>query len=236
VLHGWAGASLLETYEVERRPVAERITHQSLLNLAVVEGRPAPESTAPGDGEHSAPIAPKAGVQQVVSEWGLIFGAAYASAAVAPDATNPPDAIDDVTDYVPTARPGHRAPHVWLQRHGQHLSTLDLFDARFVLLTAQSGSAWQTASLAVDVPLACYQVGPGEEIDDPNRSWCELYGIDETGAVLVRPDGHVAWRARTGVRDPAAELSNVLAQVLGHGPASRARRVLPPRLHPVYIT
>ena len=72
--------------------------------------------------------------REFLNEQGLIFGASYQSTAVVPDGT-PPAAVDDpVTEYVPSARPGSRAPHVWLTRGDEQISTIDLFGPHFVLL------------------------------------------------------------------------------------------------------
>ena len=84
--------------------------------------------------------------QEFLNEQGLIFGANYQSMAVVPDGT-PPAAVDDpVTDYVPSARPGSRAPHVWLKRGNEQISTIDLFGPHFVLLAGRDGDGWRQAA------------------------------------------------------------------------------------------
>ena len=103
----------------------------------------------------------------------------------------------------PSAEPGSRAPHMWLQRSGTRLSTLDLYERTPVLLSGPDGGAWHAAGLRAaerGVPLACYRVGHGAEYDlapEDGPDWAQLHGTDSDGAVLVRPDGFVAWRART---------------------------------------
>ena len=98
-----------------------------------------------------------------LSEQGLIFGAAYESAAVIADGSPAPAIDDPVTQYVPSARPGCRAPHVWLRRDGAPVSTVDLFGPRFVLLTGRRGDAWLAAAggLAGPAypPLVAYMIG-----------------------------------------------------------------------------
>ena len=81
-------------------------------------------------------------------------------------------------DYGPSADPGCRAPHLWL---ADGRSTIDLFDRGYVLLTAPAGGFWRKSGCTDHV------------ISEPG--WPALYGVEPTGAVLVRPDGHVAWRA-----------------------------------------
>ena len=194
VLAGWAGPSLLDTYEAERQPVARFVTEQALLNMR-----------QPGRPEQYATL-------------GLALGVSYDSAAVVPDGAPAPQVANPVTDYIPSARPGSRAPHAWLQRNGQRISTIDLFDTAFTLLAGASGQRWRhaaaTASRDLGVPLAACTVGHGG-LRDEDGTWAQLYGIDPDGAVLVRPDGHVAWRSAAAGTEPHAELVRALHAVLG---------------------
>jgi len=119
VLGGWAGSALLETYGHEREPVGRWTTEQAMRNLESLR-RIGTEDLKEDTGLHySRP--------ELFHEQGMVFGAAYESAAVTPDGTTPPKVANPVTEYVPTAHPGCRAPHVWLERAGQRISTLDLF-------------------------------------------------------------------------------------------------------------
>jgi len=77
----------------------------------------------------------------------MIFATTYESAAVLPDGRARPVVANPVTEYVPTAHPGCRAPHIWLECAGQRLSTLDLFGRSFVLLAGRAGTAWCQAAL-----------------------------------------------------------------------------------------
>ena len=206
VLRDGAGDVLLDTYDAERRPVGEAVTQSSLLN-ALSMGRTA---------RQSEPVLPR---KEFLNEVGLIFGAHYSSAAVLADTqanaqadthTDTPaaPAADPVQQYLPSATPGSRAPHVWITRSGEKLSTLDLLGREFVLLTAPPGSAWQDAAAALTSPRIASPVIDGD------AAWLQAYGVDEHGAVLVRPDGHVAWRSRSAAADPAAVLRAVLDTVL----------------------
>src|SRR5690606_138418 len=107
-------------------------------------------------------------------------------------------------------------PHVWLGGRGARLSTLDLFGTGFTLLAAPAGTAWAAqaaeAARALGVPLAAHRVGdPG--LADPTGTFAATYGLEPDGAVLVRPDGHVAWRSAGGAA-PADALRTALARVL----------------------
>src|SRR5436190_19780770 len=101
----------------------------------------------------------------------MIFGAAYESSAVVPDDTPPPKVENPITDYSPSARPGHRAAHAWLERGGVQVSTLDLIGGRFVLLAGAAGARWcdaaRAASSALGGALEAFRVGGGGELDDP---------------------------------------------------------------------
>ena len=149
---------------------------------------------------------------------GMDLGFRYEHGALVPDGTAAPEAADPVIDYAPTARPGHRAPHLALQYQGREISTLDLFDGSFTLLAGASGRDWCDASRAaarsLRVPLHAYVVGPSGDLRDRDDRWPELYGVGRAGAVLVRPDGHVGWRCAGGAPSGEAELEAVLRRIL----------------------
>jgi len=202
VLGGWAGPGLLDTYDAERRPVA-----------AVTSARAAARSA-----EHNHPgyhARPGAGRQPVTLA--MILGYRYHSAAVAGAEPAGPVVLPD---FRPAAEPGSRAPHMWLNQSGTRLSTLDLYERTPVLLTGPDGGAWHAAGLAVaagGVPLACYRVGHGADCDltpAGGADWARQHGTDPGGAVLVRPDGFVAWRAGSAGQDPQRVLAGVLDAVL----------------------
>lgn len=205
VLKGQAGESLLDTYHAERQPLGMMTTKASLEN-SLSMGR-----TARQDGARVAR-------PEFLSEQGLIFGALYQSSAVIPDGSPPPAIADPVTQYVPSARPGSRAPHVWLDRNGERVSTIDLFGGRFVLLAGSEGGAWAEAAARLGAPhrpeLVAHVIGGGGEFADPDGKWREVYGIAADGAVLVRPDGYVGWRSREAADDPGRVLEYALDRIL----------------------
>jgi 2-polyprenyl-6-methoxyphenol hydroxylase-like FAD-dependent oxidoreductase len=212
-LHGRAAWSLIETYDTERRDIAQRITSQSLQNSANVLAifAAAAAGGAGGFGTAEAIVA----ARRYGNHLGVEFGAAYRSSAVVPDGTSPPIVDDGFSDYVPSATPGCRAPHVWLGRPEAELSTLDLFGRAFTLLAAPGGSAWQEAAVDVsrklDVPIDGYTVGGVGLRDD--GAFTRAYGLEDEGAVLIRPDGHVAWRSARGTAT-GTELGAAFARML----------------------
>ena len=195
-IRGWGGARLLASYEIERRPVALRNVREATENLQRMlkprSEKPPPAIFEPGpEGDQARKIFGDAYTAMMKREWftiGIHLGYYYDSPLVVPDGTPPPPL--EVMTYTQTARPGSRAPHVWL---GPGRSTLDLFGKGFVLLRfaeAAATVALEQAAGAAGMPLTT--------IDIRHPQAAELYG---RALVLVRPDGHVAWRADTLPRD-----------------------------------
>ena len=204
VLQGRAGDPLLKTYHDERQPLARTITEQALAN-AVSMGRLQKIQKTTG----ARP--------EFLNEQGMIFGASYASSAVVPDGSPPTVVANPITDYVASARPGGRAPHAWLQaRDGTRVSTIDLVGNGFTLLagapSARGAAAWAEAAKALEVTPVT--VGNGG-LQPADERWREAYGIDDDGAVLVRPDGYVAWRAASAAPDAERTLAAVMNAIQG---------------------
>lgn len=195
ILRGWAGEGLLHTYEDERRPVAMQTTRQAVLRG--LTGRVAPDNDV---------------AVGLVDDTTMILGYRYASSAVVgtePSAALPPRLELD-------ARPGSRAPHVWVGRSGRRISTLDLFQNTFVLLTLSGSHFWRqaarTVSQASNVPIDVFEVGLRADLADLDGSFATNYRMQPHSAVLVRPDGFVAWR-----RDaPGSDAVGALAHAVGH--------------------
>ena len=128
---------------------------------------------------------------------------------------SPPPVADSYSDYVQTATPGCRAPHVWLGRPDAQLSTLDLFGPAFTLLAAPAAGAWCDAAVraseALGVRIDCYRIGEAGLND--LGGFTSAYGVQRDGAVLVRPDGHVAWRSPSAPVT-GTEVENAMKQIL----------------------
>jgi 2-polyprenyl-6-methoxyphenol hydroxylase-like FAD-dependent oxidoreductase len=207
VLKGQANPGLLDTYHAERQPLGLLITQNALEN-SLSMGRTARQESA------------KLPRSEFLNEQGLIFGATYESAAIVPDGTSPPALDDPVTQYLPSATPGRRAPHVWLVRAGERISTIDLLGGRFVLLAGPRGDAWVEAANRAASPsrrdLVAHTIGGGD-IADPDSAWLKAYELEPEGAVLVRPDGYVCWRSQSGIAAPDEVLATAFDRVLGRG-------------------
>ncbi|MDU0256231.1 FAD-dependent monooxygenase [Streptomyces sp. PU10] len=288
VLEGWAGEPLLDTYDAERRPVAEatsaRAAHRSVEHShpgfapppgmggggpggGVPGGAPrggpgggpggegpggaprggpggapggggpggmpggvpggggpagtrggAPGGGGPAGAPGGAPAGPPGGPQRGILN--VALGYRYPQGAVV--------GADPATPVVPegldlTGAPGSRAPHLWLRRGEERLSTLDLYEDSLVLLSdAAQPTGWHEAATevaaALRVPLKPYRVGgtPGADLvpDDEETDWARAHGVTRGGAVLIRPDGFVAWRSPGPAPDPEAMLRQVVGTVL----------------------
>jgi 2-polyprenyl-6-methoxyphenol hydroxylase-like FAD-dependent oxidoreductase len=209
VLDGWGADALLDSFEVERRPVGVRNVAEASRNLKRMLS-PKPEACLLDPTPEGARARERLGrefSELMRHEWftlGTHLGYRYEhSPHLWPDGTSAPP--DDPRTYVPNARPGHRAPHAWL---ADGRSTLDLFGRAFTLLgigaDASAAAPILAAAGARKVPM---QFVP---LDEPH-----LVGLYERGLVLVRPDGHVAWRDDRAPADPLALIDRVRGAASG---------------------
>jgi 2-polyprenyl-6-methoxyphenol hydroxylase-like FAD-dependent oxidoreductase len=199
VVNGVAGPALLDTYDGERRPIGALMVEQAYTRYVT----------------RVAPYLGTDGMQPLVDDFSLEIGGRYDSRAVV---LEPGD--DHALHQHPSeskGRPGSRAPHVSLERDGTRVSTLDLFGRNYVLLSAPGGEAWHGATVAaageIGLPLDAYVVG-GDELADPDGGFADAYGVSGSGAVLVRPDGIVAWRAVDGAGASESASHEVLTALL----------------------
>jgi aklavinone 12-hydroxylase len=144
----------------------------------------------------------------------VAFGYRYRSAAILQDLPDDGTQAEDPTR--PTGRPGTRGAHVVFEYRGKSISSLDLIGREFVLLTGPDGAAWARAGTALayrcGVPLSVYRIG--SDLVDINRTWEGRYGVSSAGAVLLRPDGYIAWRARTAATSASVALREAIARIM----------------------
>jgi 2-polyprenyl-6-methoxyphenol hydroxylase-like FAD-dependent oxidoreductase len=176
VLAGTAGPTLLDTYEAERRPAGLFTMEQAYARYVT----------------RSAPYLGTEGMEPVAGDLDIELGYVYNSAAICGAA--PPAHENPRTSH---GRPGTRAPHVWIDRQGERISTLDLCGRGFTLIAGRQGGAWRDAATdaasQLNLPVSVYQVGPN--LDDETGAMSDAYGLGATGASLIRPDGFVGWRS-----------------------------------------
>ncbi len=211
-MDGWGGPTLLESYDYERRPASSRAAVESLKNFKRLTANTSyPEiAAASPEGEQLRRVLGQRLVEENEKAWhpvGVHLGYIYnPSPIVVPDGSDRP--ADDTVGYAPTAFPGARAPHFWLDADR---SVLDLFGPGFVLLMFEDVETWalEQAAMSRGLPLRVARIISAEG--------AALY---QSALVLVRPDGHVAWRGAALPADPA----DLIDIVRGAGPRIAARR------------
>jgi 2,4-dichlorophenol 6-monooxygenase len=240
VLDGHAGQQLLESYSVERQPVGQAVVDRALASVTDMAAIPAALGFHPDQSEEDG-WASLAGLYEPGEEGdrrraalrdavevtnyqfnahGVEVGYRYRHGAIVNDGTAEPVSPRDAQLYYhPTTWPGAHLPHVWLERDGQQLSSLDLVaGTRFALLTGIGGEGWTDAARAVEqttgVGIDVHVIGSRDGIIDIYGDWDRLRGVGTTGCVLVRPDRHVAWRADQIDRDATRLLHEVMQQLL----------------------
>jgi 2,4-dichlorophenol 6-monooxygenase len=232
---GYAGQALLESYSVERVPVGKQIVlraNQSRLDYAPlnacfrVPGADNPVAAGiarfrdPGPDGVAARRAVEDALDLKQTEFnaqGVEMNQRYESAAVLPDGDGEPEVWrrNQHLYNQPTTRPGAKIPHAWLiGRDGARLSTLDVTGkGKFTLVTGLAGQAWKSAVASIAMQFLQIVVIGEAGARDVYCDWQRLREIDEGGALLVRPDGVVAWRCRKPAND-VASASDMLATAL----------------------
>ncbi|WP_197273509.1 FAD-dependent monooxygenase [Arthrobacter sp. ZBG10] len=206
-INGWAGPGLLPSYGAERRPVAARTISDAAANgqaLAYHFADPALAAAGPaGDAARAAAHQALAVKQSEFDSLGLVLGYSYAgSPVVVPDGLPIPP--DDPISYVPSASPGALLPHTWLADATSVYSSLGtgftlLADAGTLAGVPETDvfAPVLAAAARQGIPVTVAAVGPS----DDGTAMAELWGA---GAVLVRPDQHVAWRGNAAEAAAAA--------------------------------
>jgi hypothetical protein len=203
VLRGQASEKLLDSYDVERRPVAQSNADFSYGNM--IRFRRIDEAVRSGNEDRIRFWVND--LDNHLHSIGQALGFSYEEGAVIPDGTPRGGHLTRV--YTPSDRPGGRFPHIWLDMARKH-STLDWFDKDFTVVAGPLGDDWLEAGRDVaaktGLPLNLKKL--------PNAQESDGIRMGMRGAVLVRPDGHVAWRMPYIPSDPARELAGALQTVL----------------------
>ena len=241
VLRGQADASLLDTYNDERTPVAEQIVKRAnkslgdfppiLGALGILSASNPEEMRANMSGRKASTAAAakqREALQHAINSTHYVYNAhgvemnlRYSSSAVVPDGSKDPGFKRDAELYHEhSSRPGAPIPHAWLQRGKEKISTIDLCgQGAFSLVTGTGGEAWAEAAEALSselgVAINATVIGPGKEVDDPFGYFARLRETKENGALLVRPDFIVGWRAKKLTKNPKDDLRQALLQILG---------------------
>jgi 2,4-dichlorophenol 6-monooxygenase len=240
VLAGRAGDGLLDTYTAERRPIIGDIIDSSnaaAVNtagvasaLGVSPDQSVEENWAalrlfwddlPGAAERRHEFTKWLSLQSAgYRAHNTEFGYTYSSAAIVGDGTTAPVPLDKVRIYQPSTRPGQPLPHAWVERSGERLALRELIHGgHFALIAGEDGQAWVEACTKVaerrNIPLRAARVGLGDvDLIDVRLAWLKQREISRDGAILVRPDGHIAFRSIAAVDDPLAVLSSAFSRIL----------------------
>lgn len=239
VVKGYAGPELLESYSAERAPVGKQIVMRA--NQSRLDYAPFKECFQFSNGVDTvekllahvkAPTPQGVETRQKLqaalelksyefNAQGIELNQRYESSAVIPDPDQQEEIWkqDPILHVQPTTRPGAKIPHAWLvNKTGTRISTLDVVGkGDFTLVTGLAGRAWVDAANQLNQPYLKVVVTGESGTADPYCDWQRVREIHEAGALLVRPDGVVAWRSADAVWDAehaAQALKQALNQVL----------------------
>ncbi|MEI8147867.1 MAG: FAD-dependent monooxygenase, partial [Actinomycetes bacterium] len=227
VLRGLASPALLDSYEAERRSIAQYNAGVSLENafrlvevwmaLGVDDDLEASKTRA------ESLLATNEGMAEVTraiqhqaehfDQLGVQLGFFYTADAgvILDDGAARPVVSNPVREYVPNTVPGSRLPHAVLQRGEEAISTLDLVTPGSFLLLSNNAD-WANVELPNDLTVT--RVIVGVDVEDEVGQWASLSGIAPDGALLIRPDQHVAWRTQSGPSDGVFEVAQILERLM----------------------
>ncbi len=243
VLKGQAGETLLESYNVERAPIAKQIVTRANKSI----GEFGPIFEALGLIGHTDPEIMKANMikrcnndEQAAEQrrklreaiafkkyefdaHGVEMNQRYDSTAIFKDGQPDPGFVEDEElHYQPTTWPGARIPHIWLFENstGKKVSTLDLTGkGKFSIITGIGGEDWLVAAKEIEKDTGIFirtvMIGPRHEIADHTGDWARASDISDNGCLLVRPDQHIAWRAHKLTENPTLDMYNAIKLILG---------------------
>jgi len=202
VLQGKAGPGLLATYDAERRPIAAFAAEQAYSRYV--------RRTAPYLGTHD--------IAELADDLAIEIGHRYHSQAMDDDGGT--DIYEDVRN--PSAKPGTRAPHVFVQHRGRRISCIDLLGRNHVVFAGLQGEAWCVAACNAATKLGfaidSYRIGTADDMIGGEARFGEIYRLAGSAAVLIRPDGFIAWRAEAVTGDPERSLIEALTRTLCREP------------------
>lgn len=247
VLRGDAAPSLLDTYSQERAPVGRHVVtraNQSRREYAPLHKALAPEVpggpsgyekiTAPtleGAKARADLAAVLALKENEYNALGIEINQRYSSDAIIDDGEPPETWPRDPEIHAQhTTRPGAKLPHAWLVgRNGKKVSSLDLVgNGVFTLLTGPTGGRWAAAASALGLPWLRVVIVDGPDARDLYCAWQRAREVEEDGAILVRPDGYVAWRTpKAPDANAEAQLTTALSRIMGQPVMSELRSRVP---------
>ncbi len=241
VLKGQADPSLLDTYTSERAPVAKQIVGRANKSLgdfppiAMALGLPQAKSidemysnmaarkdaTPEAEAQRTALRNAIAGTDYVYNAHGVEMNQRYDGPAIVTDGSDAEVFPDEELYHKASSRPGAPVPHAWVYHaDGTPVSTKDLCGkGDFTILTGIGGEGWSDAAAQVKellgVDITVHLIGPGRSLEDHYGEFANLRETTDSGALLVRPDFHVGFRADAWSETSASDLVAAMSKILG---------------------
>jgi 2-polyprenyl-6-methoxyphenol hydroxylase-like FAD-dependent oxidoreductase len=200
VLEGSAGPQLLDSYETERKPQCELIVEQAYARYVKRVDQSLP----------STDLAP------MLDDAAIELGLLYRSDAILDEEQGCGAAVLLEDPRHPSGRPGTRVPHIMLYRNGAAVSTHDLANGRYALLAGARGHQWEQAARALaanGIRLSAHRIAADGDLADPAGCFENTVGIGAPGALLLRPDGVIAWRTADAHQDARTRLGEVMRRL-----------------------
>ena len=241
VIKDKAGAELLDTYSIERSPIAKQIVTRA--NQSIAEFGPIFEALGLTDTQDPVKMkknmderkqnSPKAEKQRQALREAIAFkkyefdahgvemNHRYKSNSVLTEGDKEPEfKKDKELFYQPTTYPGARIPHAWVyDKTGIKHSLLDLCGkGNFSIFTGIGGEEWLKAAKNIEtqlgVKIQCNIIGPDQDFEDHAGEWSSIREISDSGLILVRPDQHICWRSKDMISNSSEKLIDVMKKIL----------------------
>ena len=241
VIKDKAGAELLDTYSIERSPIAKQIVTRA--NQSIAEFGPIFEALGLTDTQDPVKMkknmderkqnSPKAEKQRQALREAIAFkkyefdahgvemNHRYKSNSVLTEGDKEPAfKKDKELFYQPTTYPGARMPHAWVyDKTGVKHSLLDLCGkGNFSIFTGIGGEEWLKAAKNIETQLGikiqCNIIGPDQDFEDHAGEWSSIREISDSGLILVRPDQHICWRSKDMISNSSEKLMDVMKKIL----------------------
>ena len=241
VIKDKAGAELLDTYSIERSPIAKQIVTRA--NQSIAEFGPIFEALGLTDTQDPVKMkknmderkqnSPKAEKQRQALREAIAFkkyefdahgvemNHRYKSNSVLTERDKEPAfKKDKELFYQPTTYPGARIPHAWVyDKTGIKHSLLDLCGkGDFSIFTGIGGEEWLKAAKNIETQLGikiqCNIIGPDQDFEDHAGEWSSIREISDSGLILVRPDQHICWRSKDMISNSSEKLMDVMKKIL----------------------
>ena len=241
VIKDKAGAELLDTYSIERSPIAKQIVTRA--NQSIAEFGPIFEALGLTDTQDPVKMkknmderkqnSPKAEKQRQALREAIAFkkyefdahgvemNHRYKSNSILTEGDKEPEfKKDKELFYEPTTYPGARIPHAWVyDKTGVKHSLLDLCGkGNFSIFTGIGGEEWLKAAKNIETQLGikiqCNIIGPDQDFEDHAGEWSSIREISDSGLILVRPDQHICWRSKDMISNSSEKLMDVMKKIL----------------------